>query len=182
MAFGIILAVLMLVPLIIHLRGGTIVALSLNAAVVWALSLLAIVASKGSILGSLSPDSAELVACDPAPCERTFQFSANFAVLGAIVGAFALIALVFWALDRWNAPLPHDRLKALFWLLHISILALPFAMYVFFSAGIFDSYAGGPNDLPVFAMSSAIISILCVIAIGGFVIAALGAVFKRLRT
>jgi len=120
-----VLAVLILVPLALHLRGGSIVALSVSAAILYA-------------------------------------------------GAW-------FAITYDNGPLPQDRLKTLFWLLHASLLAIPFVLLIFSSAGMFDGYDGDPAGMPVFAMSSAIVSILCLVALAGFLFTALGALIKWMR-
>ena len=176
-----VLAVLILVPLALHLRGGSIVALSVSAAILYAGAWFAITYDNGTMLIPRTTGDAPLPSCDPAPCQSPFETSANFALFGSIIGGFALIALVFWALGRMNAPLPQDRLKTLFWLLHASLLAIPFVLLIFSSAGMFDGYDGDPAGMPVFAMSSAIVSILCLVALAGFLFTALGALIKRMR-
>ena len=179
MLIWIIFAALIVVPLALHLRGATVVNLALSSVVLYPIGVFVAWQVLGPDGGLMSAPPSK--PASGVPYSDTYVFVANFAVLGWIMGLFALIALVFWALSRWGATLPHDRLKTLFWLLHIAIIALPFVLYVFISSGVYASFVGDTETLPVFAMSSAVVSIFCLISVAGFLFTALTAVITRLR-
>lgn len=183
MLIWISLAVLFFTPLVIHLRGGGIVALSISVAALYGVGgVLALIATlfpdlAGSIFNTLNPaaQGSETALHDTylvAPQAKTVLLPAAL---------FALIGLVFWALFRWGAPRHDEALKNLFWLLHTAILAIPFATAVFMGAGMPASYFDGSAGFSVFAMTSMIVSILVLIALVGFLWFAAKAAFGRLR-
>ena len=177
MLIWIVFALLIAVPFIVHLRGGGIVEMAVSAAILYPVGILVAVLKFD---GAPPSETAEQT-LEGGTVSDTYLYAANYTAFGWLIALFIVIALVFWLLARWGADLPQERLKNLFWLLHISLLALPFAMFVFITFGIFETYLGGDANLPIFAMSSMIVSILCLIAVAGFIFTALTVAIKRLR-
>ena len=184
MLIWVVFAILVAVPLVMHVRGGGIVALSLSTALLYGVAVLWV------MIMSILPQSVSLWFFDALVGDVGTQADtlhdtyvvvehAQPVLIAAVI--FGVIALVFWALTRWGAPLRQDRLKSCFWLLHVAILALPFATLVFLNSGIFENYIDGPESLPALAMSSAVVSIAGVLAVAVMAFTALGAAIKRLR-
>ena len=183
MLFWIIVAVLVLTPLVVHLRGGSIVSLSLSVAAIYGAGFLVL------RLLILLPGSHVWIARHLVPASRTdlttlhdtYFVAPDLSVLLIIAACFGGIALVFWALARWQAPLAFDVLRTLFWLFHSAILALPIAAATFLSAGMPADYLDGSSGVSVFVITNGIVNMLILISLGGFTLAALWAVIKRLR-
>ena len=146
MPFWILFAVLIAVPLIVQLRGGGIVAMSISVSmVIWfGLGMLtALALLPNDLLMSLLGASAPV---EDTPSASVLDALILFYVVSipvAIVpsAVFAVIALVFWALDRWQASFSQRVLKPLFWVAYVGLLCGAVAIFYVTSNGMPDTLA-----------------------------------------
>ena len=108
MLFWSVVALLVAVPLVVHLRGGGIVPLSLSVSALYgalalAAGLLAAFPQAAvAFYGVLIP-SAPATGAGGAVHDTPIVTSSDDATFASFV-AFAVIATVFWGLHRWQAP------------------------------------------------------------------------------
>ncbi|MBU2993876.1 hypothetical protein Q4555_11415 [Octadecabacter sp. 1_MG-2023] len=181
--FWIIFIVLIGVPLFLHVRGKTVVALSLSVVLMYLLAILAALST--AVLTAIADLFISMIRPPTVTksdfYDDTYFVAGNAEQLLAPMLIFMAIALVFWLLARWGAPLPHDALKTLFWMLHITVLALPFAAAAMMSAGMPRSYLEDTNGANPMVVATSIVSLLTFIAVIGFIWIAVKATFQRIR-
>ncbi|MFT5743280.1 MAG: hypothetical protein ACI86S_001347 [Paracoccaceae bacterium] len=125
------IAVLLALPLGLHLRGIGAAGLSLSVAAIYGISLGVML-----LLIALPPEFSQglirRVTLSRASTDGAYHDTRY--VLANITGysvpalLFGSIGLILWVLTRWNA-LAHQRIaKALFWALHLCVLAMPFVI------------------------------------------------------
>ncbi|MCF2905502.1 hypothetical protein L0666_10915 [Octadecabacter sp. CECT 8868] len=181
--FWVIFIVLVGVPLIIHVRGRTVVALSVSVAVLYLIAIIAV--SSTAVITAIADLFRTLIGPPYVSrsdyVEDTYFVAGNAEQLLAPMLVFMAIALAFWLLARWGAPLPHDTLKTLFWMLHITVLALPFAAAAMITAGMPRSYLEDTNGANPMVVATSIVSLLTFIAVIGFIWIAAKTTVRRIR-
>lgn len=162
------LTALIAVPLVLQLRGRGIVVLSGGVALLYAIAALAtlLLSNAGASDGAIQD-----------PYQLTLRW--NVILMPAVV--FTAIAVVFGGLIKWQAPLPPESPKNLFWVLHVAILAMPILTLLLLRAGIPRSYFDGSAGFSVFTSGSMVVMILIMISLVGFIAIAARAAVKRLR-
>ncbi|MEJ6477253.1 MAG: hypothetical protein QNL92_01080 [Octadecabacter sp.] len=124
-------AVLIAAPLALHLRGVGAAGLSLTVSAIYGLTV-GVIAALLSIHAGSGLDLLARLTMVPQGIDRsyldTYYVAANLKFLAKPALLFGSIGLILWVLTRWQA-LRYQRIaKALFWVLHLCVLAMPFVV------------------------------------------------------
>lgn len=183
--YWITLVVLIALPLVLHLRGHGIVTLALSVAGLYGVGLLTLTAlatlPPAAVSGLLTVMKVGQEGADGA-FHGTYYIIVQMHGLLTSFLVFAATALTFWALGRWHAPHPEWLLRPLFWIAHLSTLAIPLSRVLLIGNGMPRRYIDYEDAMAPYFLALQITSTTAALAVLGLIGVAIWSILQRLRT
>lgn len=175
----------LVIPGILALSGRGIVGLSLSAACIYGIGALA-----GFGIGVLPPPFVKfiLAAAEWGPVSSvdrvyhdTYYVIQSLRYMTFPTLIFVAVTLVFWALSRWGATYSKLLTSGLFWLIHVSYLAIPIMTVLLFRNDMPRRYIDYDDTFSRIELISSLLALTCIAGLCALAgVATLSAV-KRLR-
>ena len=175
---------LLAVPLVLHRRGGGVVALFASVAVVH-LAFAALVSvwfavAPGSFVWAFAPEQALLAGAE-AIRERHALSNAPARSMRTLATIWGVIALAIWLFARWNALYFPGAVKALFWALNLCLVcAYATTIWMTFLA-LSRGTAPAPETFALAKNLKFAVGVGLVLSFAGLLALFADALFRRLR-